>query len=156
MSNIRTISGIPQELWDEFRDKHDNASGRIKHLMREDLEKISEDPSQLPNRTPIEDSDLRDLQKKAVRQLLKDEITEKNAQQFRTYMEKFYSQRDHKKSFRTKIINTPGIPYTSKGRGGIQEKEIECNACEAKSGIKALKNCGWECPKCGLGLFDVE
>jgi hypothetical protein len=156
MSNVRTISGIPQDLWNEFRDKHDNASKRIRHLIREDLEKISEDPSQLPNRTPIEDSDLRDLQKKAVRQLLKDEEIEKNAQQFRTYMEKFYSQKDHKKSFRTKIINTPGIPYTSKGRGGIQEEEIECNACEAKSGIKVLKNCNWECPNCGLGLLDVE
>jgi len=156
MSNIRTISGIPQELWDDFRDKHENASKRIKHLIREDLERISDDPSQLPNRTPIEDSDLRDLQKKAVRQLLKDAVTEKNAQQFRTYMDKFYSQKDHKKSLRTKIINTPGIPYTSKGRGGIKEEEIECNACEARSGIKALKNCDWQCPSCGLGLLDVE
>lgn len=154
MSNIRTISGIPDEIWSKFGEKHKNKSKRIKELIKEDLDYMENNPGELPTPTPIQDADLTSTQRKAVKELLENGVTEKNDQQFRRFMDRFYSQADHIRDFKHKIDGLEDIPYRVEN-GGLKSEKVDCKGCEASYNVKALMKLGFNCKKCGLQVLDV-
>lgn len=151
---LRTISGIPDKLWEKFGDNYDNRSKRIRELIQEDLQELEDNPEKIPEPTPIENADMTPTQKKAVRQLLKDGIKEKNDQQFRSYMERFYSQKEHKKHLKAKIDAEDDIPYKLDGTG-IESTDIKCKGCGVENPVKAWSKIDFTCRNCGLKVIDV-
>jgi hypothetical protein len=152
MTDIRTISGIPDDLWEDAKTEYDNVSNRIKELIRQDLK--SEDDDSSDKVDLLKNSELTTKQVKVARKILTSGQVDKNESQLGQLIAGFYTDQGYRSKCKQALIDCDSFPYHA-DKGGIESEELQCLKCEASLFVSGLRNNEFECPKCDARLFDV-
>jgi len=149
MTKTRNISGIPDDLWAKARNQYGDQkiSENIKRLLEKDLKNKDADEKKKPILT---DTELLDKQKKIVRRLVEKEVDSFNIQQWRKFLNGFYTRKDYKRKASNEISINGRTPYEVKN-GGLKSAEFGC-VCGASITLAAYNNKEVGCPNCGRHL----
>lgn len=153
MTNVRSISGIPQDLWDEAKQEYGNVSNGIKELLEKDLRQNQEqDQNHLDL---LKKSDLTNKQIKVAKDLLTRGSKDKNGAQLGNVLRKYFTDDDYRDRCKRSIIESEYLPFERDG-DGIRSSYVECENCESELYLAALRKFDFECLDCGVRVFDVE
>lgn len=150
MTNIRTISGIPEPLWKQAQKEYVNTSKKIKELLEEDLKGNQEqDDMDL-----LKNSGLTADQRKVAEDVMTSGQKDKNESQLGKIISKHYTDKQHRSKCKSALTNDENLPYESDGRG-IKATEIDCRKCDAVVSFSAAKKSDWVCPNCDSRFYDL-
>lgn len=152
MTTIRTISGIPDDTWEEAQKEYTNTSKKIKELLEKDLRLKTNEKSQQIDL--LKNSDLTSDQIEAVREVMTTGKVNKNETQLGKILAKHFSEDSSRKNCKKAIVNSEKVPYESDGRG-IKGKEVCCPKCGSSTFLKGLRKNNFDCFKCGARLYDL-
>jgi tRNA(Ile2) C34 agmatinyltransferase TiaS len=152
MTDIRTISGIPNKTWNEAKTEYDNVSNKIKELLEQDLR--SEEDEDTGKVDLLKNSSLQRKQIKVARKILTEGQVDKNEQQLGQIISTLYSDDDYRTKCKQALINCDNFPY-EKHKGGIRNQEMRCPECDAGIYVSGLRENNFRCVKCDARLFDV-
>ena len=153
MANIRTISGISDDTWEQAQNEYDNVSGKIKELLKKDLR--IEDEKQENYIDLLKNSDLTNKQLKVAKDLIRKGSLEKTEAQLGTVLNKYFETNEHKFECKKALRESGSVPFEKKGRG-LKAVEVVCPECEAKVSLNLLRKTGFECAGCGKRLYDID
>jgi len=153
MTDIRTISGIPDDLWEDAKTEYDNVSNRIKELIRQDLKCEDDDSSDKVDL--LKNSELTTKQIKVARKILTSGQVDKNESQLGQLIAGFYTDQSYRSKCKQALIDCDSFPYHAH-KGGIKSSDISCPNCDVASlTVKLLRKKDFTCPDCDARLFDV-
>lgn len=152
MSQVRTISGIPDDLWQDAKDEYDTISGGIKDLLEEDLR--TDDGENGEAADLLKNSELTNKQIKLAEDLMKNGQIEKTPAQLGNKLANHFADKDYKEKARKNVLESDVVPVEKSGKG-TKGGKIECPKCQIGFNLAALRNAGFECPKCEVRLYDI-
>lgn len=153
MSQVRTISGIPDDLWEDARKKYPTISEGIKNLLEKDLR--TEDEEDTEHIDLLKNSDLTDKQIKAAKDLMTKGEVDKNGRQMGNILRNHFADKSYRDKARKDIIRDPNVPFEKDG-DGIKSVVTNCEDCGANTQLKGLRNLDFRCPKCEKRLYDIS
>jgi len=153
MTKVRTISGIPDDLWEDAKNEYDTISGGIKDLLEKDLRTDQSENDGKINL--LQNSDLTNDQIKLAKDLMTNGSLEKTPAQLGNKTDKYYTDKDYKSTARKKIFRSDVVPIEKQGKG-TAPSEIECPGCGSKANLGVLRQVNFDCPSCDKQLYNLD
>lgn len=153
MTTMHTISGIPEDTWEDAKNEYDNVSKRIKQLLQKDLRTQQEQKDQKIDL--LKNSDLSSDQIKVAREMIKCGSLEKTSAQVAKIINDHYTDDDYKNKCKKALRESDAVPFEKSG-SGLDAIETKCLSCGASNPLKVLRKKEFKCAGCDKRLYDLD